>query len=243
MKNVLYLLLISISFLLSSCNLNSTPTFSWNYDSCSHTGTYDSELYTQNQLQNFFDLTLYTYIPLIETKATVSNIDSIPTLNLQKLNEEYSRKRLYFDTVKVMDVAYVNYLKTALSNRLEEEYYFKKIAIEVYQNPQALLKYDKKCQEYSKVIASQNEDEIIDAARKMVEELKSDLYVEEHFEQFENKMNTPQRLEHAKLYLITYGWWGCVDEVINRSNLNENNMAYEAFYGFFTNVVTECDEP
>jgi len=219
---------------------NTKTTFSWSYGLCNYKGIYDTEKYTANQLQNTLDISILGI--LLQTNAVVFNVDSISTLNLEKLTAEYQEKKKYFDTVEVIQTNDVQTLKKLLLKKLEEEYFFKKMAIEVYKEPKTILNYSEKCQEYSQVIASEEEEKIIQVCREMItERVKSGLYQQTTLDEFESNMQTPQKRNYATVQLITFGWWNCVNNTIN--DPTENEITYNEFKGLFEKLEEQCDEP
>ncbi|WP_338769000.1 hypothetical protein WAF17_08970 [Bernardetia sp. ABR2-2B] len=218
-------------------DINTDPkgVFSWHYGLCDYKGTYDTTKYKREEIKNLFDIS--TMGVILQTPVTVSDYEKINTLSLGDLDKEHNEKTAYLWSVKI-PIKYMTIQRRKIEE-LEIEYRFKKRAIEAYQNPKVLEYSPLDCQKYADAIIAQNEN-TVQVCREMIEErVRSGSYPQSSLDNFEQDAKTPQAIEYATTQLLTYGWWNCVNSVIQN---DENEKFYNQFESLFEDVTEECDE-
>jgi hypothetical protein len=215
--------------------------YEWDSQVCHYTGRYNPHLYTKEQLDNT-QLLLYRNAGLI-TDATANTPDDIEKLNGDSLTAEYTRKIKYYRNLQVVPRPIWLTLKAQAIQELEDEYKAKKATIAGFANPAVLLatSYSANCKKYAQALASHNDSLILKDWRSLVEERKKlNGAPVSYMQRFEQEYNSADRLRYAKIELLTYGWWNCVNNSIRRVELTEK--LYEQFPRLFVDVKSACED-
>ncbi len=251
------LILLFIPFILFSCTTNknkikespatgnndSTATFSWLDETCNNTGNYNPKDYTAAQLKNTFDL-WYTFsgIPL-HASGVAFELGEISRLNIDKLTKEYLERKALYSGMVIISTPFWNRLKEKRIQELETDYEFKKITITAYSEPSALLnnRFTKYCPDYANVLASGDSSALLAAWKQMAEHDKQksgnpDFYMSRFYEKF----NSGNRLQYAKLQLLTFGWWNCVNS--NLPHTGSDTVYRKEFGKLFKTIQFKCED-
>lgn len=227
-----------------TANIGSASTFIWTTELCENKGTYDSVKYSAAQLQNTYDLWFRFSGVALETDGTASKPEEISKLDANKLAEEYQKQKKYFNQMVVVNLPYWQKLKEERIRELDNEYELKKITIESYGNPAILntSRFSKSCPEFVNALTSKDTSVLMAFWKSFAEKqsLKNGS-PESYMARFYESFNSENRLVYAKIDLITYGWWNCVNQSLPHRNRDEQVEA--EFNKLFSSVKSECDEP
>lgn len=213
-------------------------TFNWYLGLCNYEGVYDTTKYTREEIQNLFELSMMGI--LLQTSSTVADYEEAHTLRVEELDKEYNEKVSYFTSLKLPSD--YTHFKIKKLDKLQLEYNFKRKAIEAYTNFKVLENSPPNCQKYADAIIAQNET-TIQACREMIEErVKSGSYSQSSLTTFESKVKSDHALKYATTQLLTYGWWNCVNEIIQDEDIDHDTI-YPQFKSLFKDITEECDEP
>jgi hypothetical protein len=121
----------------------------------------------------------------------------------------------------------------------------KEITILAHTNPDTLLYYDlvdSTCIFYRDALIAGG-DEMLDAwiVLHNYQMIKNGLTKDKEQQQkFEQKLNSPEKYDHAWREIISFGWWNNANRLL--PHLENGN--YEKHYQkFLTDIACECDEP
>jgi hypothetical protein len=221
-----------------------TSTFVWTTELCENKGSYDSLKYSREQLQNTYDLWFRFSGIALETDGTANKPEEISKLDANKLASEYQKQKKYFSQMVIVNVPYWQKLKEQRIQELEDEYELKKITIESYSNPAVLNtnRFSKSCPDFVKALTSKDTAELMAFWKSFAEKqsLKNGS-PESYMARFYENFNADNRLVYAKIDLITYGWWNCVNQTLPHRSRDEEVEA--EFDKLFSNIKRECDEP
>lgn len=235
---------LSIEVTDSVTNTADTSTFQWDTELCQNKGTYLTKQYSEAQLKDTY--TLWSASSLLSTSATVFKPQDIGQLdqNTTKLEKEYADKRKQLEQLNPIQTPYWVKLKKARLQELDEDYQLRKLTLEANRNPSVLLnsKYAEGCRKYAEALASTDSTQILETWKAMAEEQKKNNgSPEQYMKIFYNKYNSSDKLDYAKVEIMTFGWWNCCNMQLNRVS---QDMAMEVeFNKLFTNVQSQCDEP
>jgi hypothetical protein len=242
MKKSLFIsfLLLCFAFSVSA----QKKTFQWDDELCQFTGTYDASKYTEEQLRNTQKLvSLIGVIPL-NTSTTARNPEDIAGLGVEKLDAEYQAKKSELENMPLVPNAYWNTLRRQLLDELEKYYRLARVTMRAYQDPTALREYDAAecCGEFyieplikggEHLLATWHKVNLDSRAKNASPERLKTIY--------EGQNASDDRLKHARVEVMAFGWWNCAvgrfDFVNDRTDPSEN------FRDLFTEVKEECDEP
>jgi hypothetical protein len=225
--------------------LKSYSIFKWETELCSHEGKYDPEKYSEQQLQNTFDL-WFTYNALqLNTRDYEIYVEDFKSFDaaaqLEKLEQEYSSKKHTYNKMILLPGAYWEDLRKSRLRELEEEFELKKITLKAHLNPSALLKnrFTKNCLRYAEALSSADTIAMFNEWIELEKEMGNTNPTQS--EKFKKIINSPDRLIHARMTLMVYGWHNCANKQVYRDNSKVNYS--ELFSQAFESVNEECDEP
>ncbi len=223
---------------------DTTSVFTWTTELCENKGTYNSKIYTAEQLQNTYDL-WFTYSGMaLETDGTAYDPKDISKLDTNKLSEEYHNKKNHLEQMDIVNSAHWHELRKQRIQELEDEFELKRIAIQAYTNTSVLLtnRFSKYCPDYVKALTSKDTSELMNFWKEFaVKQSLENGDPQRFMEKFYAKFNSKDRLEYAKVDLITFGWWNCGNNTFE--HINRDMQMEEEFNSLFSDIKSECDEP
>jgi len=224
-------------------------TYTWDDELCHYTCKYDSTLVSYRQLRNSYDLGYHTDRFEIRTQWTAFNFNDIEKLNVDSLDNEYERKIHDLMTVEVINSKYWLNLKQQKIIELKRLHELYRLHMLGYQYPDT-LNYKGcpiECKEYI-VALVKGGDELLkvwcELHKKLIKKQQkigaNNETIEYLNKKFDEKYNSIDKLEYAKIDVISSGWWNTVNNTINRVNTDNFQTEYRKN---FTDIKEECDEP
>lgn len=224
-----------------------TLSYHWSSELCEVNGYYLSTQYTHKILQNTHEFYLKIYAGLT-SGPSVYYLDDVTEskLNTNKLTDEYNKLIYYLDTVQIVEQPFWKGLIIQQKKKLKMEYELKKMGAEAFFNPSVLLDNDyipkeAKCHKYAQALNS-TEAILSEVWLEWAhEEKKKNSNPEKFMEDFYEKYHSANYLVYAKIDLITFGWWNCVNQYIEYADYN---VLDNEFRKLFINVKEfNCEEP
>ena len=215
-------------------------SYTWETESCTFSGRYNPRLYSKEQLDNVRRL-LYGSA-MVFANASVHRPDDIAALSLDTLNAEYARTVARYRNMRVVPQPVWLKLKKQAIQEIEDDYQAHKLYVQAFTNPTVLLAASSAdCQKYIQGLATQNDSLTMSNWREFVVEQKRRNGSSEPYTERYNQVGiTPDQLLYAKIDLLTYGWWNCVNNSIRR--VQPTDEMHEQFNQLFANVTSECDD-
>ena len=238
-------ILFSIIILSSATISAQIKTFKWESELCEFEGTYDSSKYTETQLRNTYELrSSLGAIPLF-TDATVGKYEDIKTLSLEELDKEYKERS---EKLKNLDIVKGEFWEKMRQDKLKEmnkAYYLKRLTIQGYANPAILREYKgaESCSiNYAEPLIAGG-DSLIGAWRKVnLDSQKRNGSPETLQRRFDEQNASPDRLKYARIEVMRFGWWNCINQTIPYVEYDEKQQ--ENFDKLFIKIKEfYCDEP
>ena len=224
-------------------DLKDTLIFEWQLELCSCKGYYLRSFYSEQELKDTYDFFMRMDAGLT-TSTMVFYPRNIADIDIPKFTKEYESLRLYLDTCKLVNNSYWSGQVTRQKKNLEKQYYLEKLKMEAFLNPKVLLNSDyvyDDCEVFAKALASGDEDMLLKVWKDLrVEMSKNNGYPERVMAEFQENLNSPDRDTYARIDLITFGWWNCINQHIERADYEK--MAQE-FEKLFVKIEKECEEP
>jgi hypothetical protein len=217
--------------------------FTWTTDMCEYTGKYDSKKITPNQLQNCYEL-WYNYSAIIlRTKVTAYVPKEVSKLSIDELIQDYNSKKQHLQTMKVIETPFWENLRKQRQKELEENFELSKIGIQAYKNPKILQnnRFSKRCEDFVNPLASGDSLKILDSWIKFELSRKSSFgdNWNSRLKNINYKYESPERLQYATCYLITFGWWNCANKQLSHVEFSPK-MELE-FKKNFTQIKEKCE--
>ena len=247
MKTFLTAILILFNIVIfSSVNVSSqTKKIKWQSELCEFEGTYDSSKYTETELKNTQEfLATIGMIPLF-TDATVGKYEDIKNLSLEELDKEYKERSEALKNLDLVEGEYWEMLRQKKLNEMNQAYYLKRLTIQGYANPTILREYKgaENCTiNYAEPLIAGG-DSLIGAWRKVnLDSQKNNGSPATLQKRFDRQNASPDRLKFARIEVMRFGWWNCINQTIPYVEYDEKQR--ENFEKLFKNIKTVyCDEP
>lgn len=223
--------------------VDTLASFTWNDEVCEYKGNYNPRKYAPDLIKNTYELwSVFSGLSLDNT--SVYKQSDLAKLNLTALTNEYTEKKAHLEKLKIIDAPFWNTLKKQLQQQLEDEYELKKLNIQAFDDPAVLLnnRFSRSCERFVTALNSTDTSVLLTTWKSFAEELKAKNGSPEAFmARFYEKYNSPEKLVHAKIDLITFGWGNCANEIA--FHITNDGKAGEEFKKMFSNIKFECDEP
>ena len=205
--------------------------FDFEDEICQYRGTYDSKLYTEEQLRNTYKLAQGFY--------------DIYTNDEVQLDETYQLIQDDFVHLSIVESKYFSLLKDSILNYLSHTYKAKKIEFAARKgNTEMLLNayQDNPTIKYYSQALYKGGETLIQAYEKLTKErMKLNAEPERIWNEFLKNSKSPKAQELAFDYVLSYGWWNTVNHDL--PHLNIDGTQFEEFKKLFSKVETiDCAE-
>ncbi|MFB9863181.1 hypothetical protein [Rufibacter immobilis] len=228
---------------------DSIRTFIWETDYCEHQGTYNSNVYSEQQLKDTHYLWYeFSSINVLED-VTLDYPNDLTLENINqksfKLDSDYHGAKNKLNNLHLIPDKFWTRIKELKTKELDELYALSKRTIEAYKTPAILLNnsYSALCQEYVDALASEDSVALFKAWEKLIEEKKKKNGAPELLaDKFKEQRQSPKRLLFAKLELMTYGWWNCANHQRKYNSLYQEMPMEQEFNKLLIRMKSECDD-
>lgn len=242
---ILFFLTASPTQLRSNPLSGDTAIFRWETGACTLTGKYDSKKYSETVLRNTYDLWVIYSALMLQTDGIVFKPEDIQKLDLKKLTNEYQAKKERIERAEIINTAYWIALKQQRLQELDAEYEHMKTTLQAYTDPATLLtaSYAQFCPEVVQVLTSGDTAVLLSYWKDFAEKQKlKNGFPEKFMERFYAKYNSQNKLEYAKVDLITFDLSNCINHNIS-NKINQDEKMEKEFNKLFKDITSECDEP
>jgi hypothetical protein len=208
MRN-LFFFIILFTPILGFCQ---TKEFEWSYGLCDYDGVYDTTILSETQIKDTYDL-CYSYgSNLLHRPSTLKAIDS-NKLCLNLLEKEYKERLEHINNLNIIKTEEWDSIRQDEISDLDFWYSLSRTYLEGFLNPQILNKnfpYDS-CQEYSSILVEGGEKMLDYWKEFVVKVCKNNSDPDKCFkEHYQDKFNTSDKENYARLEIMLYGWWNCM---------------------------------
>ena len=234
---------LTLTLLLSCLLLKSQNAYyEFNTELCYYKCTFDSTIYSREQLDNTYK---YLWFPAYNYyDATVWNIQDMDTLSIGTNQNVCNENLIKLEKLPFVDNPYWEKLR---QNRILEylsSCRLREFTIMAYTNPDTLMYYetvDSTCIFYRNALISGGE-ELLNAWAILINEQKKNNGNPARVQtEYEEKLNSEQKYEYARMEVMMFGWWNNANRLIYHMN-NDGYMQME-FEKLFRSWEVECDEP
>ncbi|MBO2007633.1 hypothetical protein [Hymenobacter negativus] len=216
-------------------------TYTWQSTMCLYTGRYSTRRYTEEQLNNARQF-VYGSAGL-ETDATVFQPENISKLSLDSLTVEYTKKKALYRGMQLPPQSIWQKLQKSALQELEDEYQAKKLTIQAHTHPEILLTapYPEACKQGIRGLITHNDSLMLADWQRLAEmQRKQNGSPEGYMKRFNAEYQREDRLLYAKVDLLTFTWWNCINNSIHRVEITEKET--QQFMQLFTSVKEDCEE-
>ena len=238
-------ILLAIVLILSgSAAFAQVKKFRWGNETCLFESVYDAKKYTAAQLNDTRKLFLLDFFPNT-IDPTPTKYEQIKELRVETLDAEYAARTNTLKRLNIIKTAYWEALRQEHLKELEQVYQLSKASILGYESPARLkdVKFAGACIEKYAEPLIKGGDDLLAAWRTRHESgLKHHGNPDILQKEFDEHLASPQRMRYARIDVMTYGWWNCVNNLIDRES--DHDRSAKEFKKLFSKTKTvECDEP
>ena len=224
----------------ASAPADTLATYAWDTEMCHYTGRYNPRRYVKEALDNAYQLLFGS--AMLTTDTSIFQPEDVGTLHLDSLTAEYTRNLRRYRSMRLLPQPMWRTLQKQAIQELEDDYRAKKLYIEAFADPTVLLsaRMPADCRKYVEGLTVHNDSLVLRDWQRYVEEQKQHIGYDTNSERFTRQFNSPNRLLYAKIDLLTFGWWNCMNNSIRRVQPTEKMG--DAFPRLFTNIRIECED-
>lgn len=218
---------------------DSLATFRWE-DVCTHTGTYNSNKYTRQQLTDTYQLVLGvgglpTSLYLSSTDDKVTSFRQLTAL----LKQQHDSLASVLHQKSVVPTVFWHQFKHLRELQLAEQYEQAQAELNAYFAPAMLprSRYYAACTFYADALASTDTTVVLGAWRHLIAQQKKTNADPAQFDQeYAAVATSPDRLHYATLQIITFGLHNCLISSSKYNNLDDKYQPQEKFLKLFQSV-------
>jgi hypothetical protein len=219
--------------------------FRWTTELCEYEGTYDARKYSDAELRNTLKLFALGGEFRINTEATVWKFEDIGRLDVAALDREYNRVTSELKNLKIVRASYFENLRQRKLKEVEQVYRLSRTTMQAYANPALIgeYKFASACvAKFAAPLANGGAD-LLGVWRAVNEDSRKKNGDPARLERiFNEQMNSADREKHARVEVMSFGWWNCANESIEY--VEYDGTPEKQFDKLFARVKTiSCDEP
>lgn len=223
---------------------DSVGVFKWESELCEHENTFNARLYNVEELRGTLNLLNMVGGLMLEINGTAFGPDQIDDLSsLEELDLEYQKKKNALQNLKIVNEPFWKEVKKLMLQEMKDEYDLARIGIQAYTNPNALKgnRFSNICPDLVVALTGKDTLLLISTWKALViEQCKSNGSPEYLMKEFDEENSGPDRMMHARVRLITFGWHNRVNRTIR--NLAHDEKLNDKFDQLFLKTHSECDE-
>lgn len=244
MKKTVFLL--TVLFLAAVAVPAQLKKYRWDEEFCTFEGTYNARNYTAAQLKNTHRLWTTQDFYLDDFNATAFKIEDIAKLpSVAYLEADFRRKTDALQRLDIVKTPYWSEFKKRKLKSLEQQLELARSAILAYTKPAEMKKLtfaDKCVQKFANPLIAGGDD-LLNLWRAVNEDLRRKNADPDRVRRdFEAQSASPDRFKYAQVEVITFGWWNCVNEYVDRGD--DYEVMAKNYNKLFTKVrEINCDEP
>lgn len=238
------ILLAIFLILSSSAAFAQAKKFRWGNETCLFESVYDAKKYTAAQLNDTRKLFHLDFFPNT-IDPTPTKFQDIKKLRVETLDAEYKTRTDALNRLNIVKTAYWEALRQEQLKELAQVYQLSRASILGYENPARLkdVKFAGVCVTKYAEPLERGGDELLAAWQTVNEETRVNNGDPNRIKRiFDEQSASPEKFQYAQMEVMAFGWWNCVNSLIDREN--NSDQAVKEFKKMFSKTKTiECDEP
>lgn len=239
MKPVLVLALMFTGLFTAN---SQTSRYKWDDGACEFEGTYNSTLYTRQQIKNCERLALHLFFRIEKTPSVFKPKD-IALLNLDSLNREYEVKKKHLTELDLPKNKNWENARAKALYEVEQTYYLSKIVYQSFNNPQVFKDFkaqDSVLQKHTLALLKGGEVLLKDWYDLTITQAEKNGWPARVWETYYKQRNSSDSLLYARIEVTTFGWWNCAIEYARFVDAEE---MLKTFDQLFIKIRTiECED-
>ncbi|MGA3012445.1 MAG: hypothetical protein ABSD71_00275 [Bacteroidales bacterium] len=178
-------------------------------------GIYDKSKVTELQLKNTWDLinNLSNYTDLeSQLRLMYLKPENLKNINTESLKKEYSEKINQLKKLDIIKSIFWEDLREDVLKEIEQEFTYTETIIQSFKNPEKLKQYDSLnvCAKFTDALLKGGEQLLITWKELNQEQQKNNACPECVIKEFNQKYNSPNKLDYARIEVVTFGWGNCI---------------------------------
>lgn len=219
-------------------------TFKWMDEFCDYSATYNAGKYSTAQIKNTYRLADIASFSL-QTSANVFTPGELGTLDVVKLDKEYSALSRELKNLDIADGPYWESLRAAKLEEMKQVYQLERVTILGHTNPKLLYEFpgsDVCKTKYAGPLIAGG-DTMLKAWRTLNEASRKNNGDPEGVKRrFESEYASPDRDKYALVEIMNFGWWNCANESVKY--VEQDGTQQKEFKKLFIRVrKLSCNEP
>ena len=209
---------------------------------CLYTGVYSADQYTALELQNTFENLCFSFS---ETKTPFAawNLAEIDKLDVLAKDAECKALITKYEQLDIVNAAVWEEARANRIRAISESCALQKLTIIAYQYPDTLNSFGKSdsLTAYYRAALIAGGDDLLAAWQTLNEMQKARNGNPQRLQNiFDQRNNSPLKLEYARLEVMMFGWWNHANHLIFH---DEHSDYWPAFEKLFIKLDRECEEP
>lgn len=209
-----HILKIFIFVLLPFMSIGQSDMFEWGEGLTYYTGKFDTTEYSLEEIETIYN---YLYSPSSEmlTVGNIWKIEQMDTATTTPIDNYYKNTFHFLETMRVPEGEFWDSLLLLRKREHYEVCNIKRLFILAIKDPQILFQhYHVECSSEIKALNGDSTS-LLNAWYELKERQKLNNCCPENVEkEYLSKYNSNNRLKHARLELMTYGWWNCMNQFV-----------------------------
>ena len=235
-----YTLKIIVFVILPFLSSGQTNVFEWGEGLTYYTGKFDTTKYSLKEIENIYN---YLHTPSSEmlTIGNVWKIEQMDTATTTPIDNYYKNTLHILETMHIPEGEYWDSLLMLRKRELYEVCNYNKLFILAIKDPKILFQhYHQECANEIKALNCDSTS-LLNAWFELKERQKLNNCCPENVEKkYLSKFNSNNRLKHAKLELMIYGWGNCMNQFVYHHT--DYARIEEEFQKLFISVDREDEE-
>ncbi len=209
---------------------------------CFYTGVYSADQYTALELQNTFENLCFSFSET-NTPFAAWEIAEIDKLDVLAKDAECKALITKYEQLDIVNAAVWEQARANRIRAISESCALQKLTIIAYQYPDTLNSFDTtdSLTAYYRAALIAGGDDLLAAWQHLHEAKKANnAYPQRMQHIYEQRYNSPLKLEYARLEVMTFGWWNHANNLIFHDEHSDYRPAFEKL---FIKLDRECEEP
>lgn len=237
--------LISLTILITlELSIYSQETYTWLGIACEYESIYDNKIYSRQEIQNCYELSV-TFNFHLNNTVSVFDIEDLENLSISELDKDYEQKITRLKKMRLPQSNEWELLRTQKINELNLLYKLNQIEYNAFMEDLTALKSfitEDSCMEHYRLCLENGGEYLLNCWYSYTNERASkNGFPEKVWKTYYSELVSEDKFLHAKIDLLTFGWGNCANRHIERMNQDDARDLFESLF-ISTNTV-ECDEP
>ena len=209
---------------------------------CFYTGVYSADQYTALELQNTFENLCFSFSET-NTPFAAWEIAEIDKLDVLAKDAECKALITKYEQLDIVNAAVWEQARANRIRAISESCALQKLTIIAYQYPDTLNSFvtADSLTAYYRAALIAGGDDLLAAWQTLNEMQKARNGNPQRMQNiYEQRYNSPLKLEYARLEVMLFGWWNHANHLIFH---DEHSDYWPAFEKLFIKLDSECEEP